>query len=171
MNSQILTWVLTLLAAYLGIKWKASVDENNILKQRLSEKKEKLYTSIISFYMDSFERTITKKEIINKEELVSQIRKFNEEIILTGSNKVVLTYADLMQRFYKSTSEKNNRESVRFLGELILVMREDLGHKDLLNSLYWFDTLRPFIKDIDNFLPMEYKGDRRKYSTKTNIIG
>lgn len=157
MNVQILTWVLGLIAAFFGVKWQASAKENQILKERLSERKEELYTNFIDFIMGVF-NSKTKSE----EDIVEKMRFFNQKMLLTASNKVFLTYGDLMQHFYNNLND--TKQTIRLLGEIILAMREDLGHKDWMNNLYWFDATRPWIKDIYKYMPEKYRGRRRHYN-------
>jgi len=161
MDGQIITWILGLIAAFFGIKWQASAKENQNIKQRLSQKKEELYTSFIEFYMELLNSN--KK---TEEEIVEKMREFNQKLLLTASNKVFLTYGDLIQNFYNNS--QNTKQTMRLFGELILVMREDLGHKDWMNSLYWFDSVRPWIKDINKYTPEKYRGLRRHYNKKVN---
>jgi len=88
------------------------------------------------------------------------MQSFNEKMILTASNEVLLTFGDLMQSIYT----KPNSEENRLMGELILSMRKDLGHSNWWNILYWFDPFRPWIKDINKSIPVRYRGNRRNYN-------
>lgn len=103
-----------------------------------------------------------------EEEIVEQMREFNQKLLLTASNKVFLTYGDLMQNFYNNSQD--TKQTMMLLGELILTMREDLGHKDWMNNLYWFDAVRPWIKDIYKYTPGKYRGLRRHYSNTANPV-
>ena len=149
-----------MLSAFFGLKWQSSSRENELLKQRLSEKKEKLYAEWIRFYMSLMSKP-------NKtDKIPEEMKKLNEEILLVGSNKVLLTYGDLMQYLYQSEGDEP-KQLLRLIGELIVVMREDLGHKDWMNSTFWGDAIRPWIKDASKFLPKDKKGLRRYYSKNT----
>lgn len=161
MDAQISTWILGLIAAFFGIKWQSSYRENENLKQKLNTKKEELYTDFVKFYMN----LINNKE--NEEDIQKKMKEFNEKMILTASNEVFLTFGDLMQSFYKSDG-KDYTQGMRLLGELILSMRKDLGHKDWKNNLHWFDSLRPWLKDTDKFIPEKYRGIRRHYNRALN---
>lgn len=156
----LLPLALGLVSTFLAVKWQSSARENENLKQKLSEKKEKLYADFIKTYMDM----VNKK--LEGEAAAEKIREFNEKIMLVGSNKVVLTFGDLMQTIYNDPKETKNL--MRLVGELILTMREDLGNKDFINSLYWFDTLRPWLKDINDYIPEKYRGLRRLYNRQVN---
>jgi len=156
-NEQIILWVLGLVSAYFGIRWQASTRENESLKQKLSEKKEKLYGEWINFYMS----LILSPEKKNK--VPEKMQKFNELMLLTASNKVLLAYGDLMQSLYK-TGGNEPKQTLWMIGELIVAMREDLGHKDFMNSIFWGDTVRPWMKDAEIFLPKNKRGLRRVYS-------
>lgn len=163
MDAQIITWILGLIAAFFGIKWQTSAKENQDLKQKLSSKKEELYTSFIEFYM-----SILNEKQKSQEEIVEKMREFNQKMLLTASNKVFLTYGDLMQNFYHNAQD--TKQTMRLLGEIILSMREDLGHKDWMNNPYWFDSVRPWIKDIYKYIPESYRGLRRHYNKNVNPI-
>lgn len=161
MDGQIITWILGLIAAFFGIKWQASVKENQELRQKLGVKKEVLYTDFVKFYLG-----IINEKKISEQKSIDKMRDFNQQMLLTASNKVYLIYGDLMQNFYHDS--RNTMQSLRFLGELILAMREDLGHKDWFNTLYWFDAVRPWIKDIENYTPEKFRGIRGQYSKKVD---
>ena len=156
MINQLIPWILGLIAAYFGVKWQTSAKENEGLKQKLGSKKEELYTNFIEFYM----KILNSK--VDQEDIVKKTQDLNQKMLLTASNKVFLTYGDLMQNFY--LNPKDTKQSLKLLGELILAMREDLGHKDWLNNLFWFDSIRPWIKDINTYLPKKYKNFRRMYN-------
>lgn len=164
MNVQIITWLLGLIAAFLGVQWKTSAKENQDLKLKLSSKKEELYTRFIQLYMDVMNEKITPEN----DKIVEKMRELNKEMLLVASNKVFLTYGDLMQNFFRSPDD--TKQSIRLFGELILAMREDLGHKDWKNHLYWFDSIRPWIKDSADYTPEKYRGRRRYYNNTVNPI-
>lgn len=112
-------------------------------------------------------------KIINGEDITeigtaSTLRDYNQKMLLTASNKVFLIYGDLMQNFYLNAHD--TKITMNLLGELILAMREDLGHKDWLITLYWFDSIRPWIKDINKYIPKKYQGIRGQYNKKVSPI-
>lgn len=162
-NEQILLWILGLISAFFGIKWQASSRENEHLKQKLSQKKEKLYTEFVGFYMT----LLNNPE--KKDEAIEEMKKLNEKMILVASNKVLLTYGDLMQTLYL-TEAKKPTVLLRLIGELFIAMRDDLGHRDLMNSTFWGDAVRPWMKDAYKFLPKNKNGLRRIYSKYTDPI-
>lgn len=162
-NEQILLWVLGLISAFFGIRWQASSRENEHLKQKLSEKKEKLYTEFVGFYMT----LLSNPE--KKDKAISEMKKLNEKMILIASNKVLLTYGDLMQTLYL-TEAKHPTLLLRLIGELFIAMREDLGHRDWLNSVFWGDAIRPWLNDAYKFLPQGKNGIRRVYSRYTDPV-
>jgi len=158
----ILTFIFGLLTLFFGARWQSAEKRNAVLNQKLSDKKELLYTDFIKMYMELVNNPGEDKSVI-----INKIRDFNERTLLVGSNKVLLTFGDLMQNFYLEEST-DTKKSMRLLGELILAMREDLGHKDWTNNIYWFDLLRPWIKDISKYIPDKYKGFRRAYNRRVN---
>ncbi len=156
-NEQILLSLFGLLSVYLGIRWQTSSRENESLKRKLGEKKEKLYADWIRLYMNLINNPNRKNSAVNK------IKKFNEDMLLVASNKVLLTYGDLMQTLYL-TDANDPKQLLRLIGELVIAMREDLGHKDWLNTPFWGDMVRPWMKDANTFLPKNKRGLRRQYS-------
>ncbi len=161
-NSQIWPWVLSVIGGYFAIRWQTSSRENVILRKKLSVKKESLYTEWIHFYMELINKPKSQKKTI------SEMRKLNESMLLIASNKVLLTYGDLMQSLYISKGGKNSIQLLRLIGEMIVAMREDLGHKDWLNSIFWGDAIRPWLKDVSRLLPKDKQGLRRVYSKINN---
>ncbi|MCF7856295.1 hypothetical protein K9N08_01920 [Candidatus Gracilibacteria bacterium] len=161
---ELTTWILGLISAFLAVKWQTSAKENESLKQKLNGKKEELYTEFVSFYM-----SLLNGKKRSEEELQQAMRAFNEKMILTASNEVFLTFGDLMQSFYKSNGE-DTMQGIRLMGELILSMRKDLGHSDWMNNLYWFDSLRPWLKDVDKFVTVKYRGNRRHYNKTVDLV-
>ena len=157
----ILTWILGLISAFFAVKWQTSAKENEGLKQRLNGKKEVLYTEFLSFYMSVIDNKQDEKSI------EKGMKDFNKRMMLTASNEVYLTFGDLMQSSYKP--EKDSL-GIRLMGELILSMRKDLGHSDWINTLYWFDPLRPWLKDINDFIPKKYRTSRRQYDKAVNVM-
>lgn len=163
MTNDPLTWSLGLVAAYLAVRWQSAAQENKTLRDKLNKKKEDLYIEIIKLYMEAVNGEVEQEEMIDK------MRKINEKLTLTASNNVMLVYGDMMQTFMniKTGAEL---EGIRLFGELILAMRKDLGHKDWLNSLYWFDPMRTFIKDIGKNLPERFRGCRKRYNKTLNTV-
>lgn len=148
-------WILGLVTLFFGYKWHASANENEKLKDRLNLKKDELYSNFINLYMQLVQKKTEEKDVIEK------MREFNEKLTLVGSNKVILTYGDFFQKLQQSKTEEDNINNMRYFGELIITMREDLGNKDWLNSLKWFDVLRPWVKDMDNRISQNYFKDEK----------
>lgn len=152
----LLTWILGLVSAFFAIKWQSATKENENLKEKLSKKKEGLYISFIKMYMDLLNKKITSDELVEK------IKDFNESILLVASNKVLLVYGDLTQ--YSFIGENDPKKFVMIFGELILAMREDMGHKDWRYKILWFHPLRPWMKDINKFIPEKHQREKRGYN-------
>lgn len=151
-----LAWVFGIVSLYLTYKWQSASTENEKLKDKLNFKKEELYTKFIEYYMSLVENPEPNQS-------VKKMREFNQQMLLISSNKVLLTYGDMMQTIYK-TEGKDTTKMLRLIGELIVAMREDLGHSDWLNQTQWYDTVRPWMKDTDKLIKLNVNGLRRTYS-------
>lgn len=161
-----IAWALALLSAFLGIKWQSSAKENATLKERLSPNKEKLYSDILEFQMDYLRKDVRPSQNDFKEKMV----EFEKSLLLNSSNAVLLAYGDYMQNFFDekiADDLKSNRTFV-LLGNLIIEMRKDLGHSKFMNSLFWFDPLRLWIKDVDTIIPESKKGFRLQVNKVLN---
>lgn len=157
--SELFPWVLSIVSIFLTYKWQSANRENEQLKNKLNTKKEELYTEFITFYMDLIKNP--------KDELATdKMRDLNKKMILVGSNKVLLTFGDFMQIIYK-TGGKDATTMLRLLGELMIAMREDLGHSDWQNTTYWYDTVRPWMTDIDKVINLKSE-HRRVYNNLHN---
>ena len=155
---QAITWILGLVAAFLGIRWQASSRENESLRQRLSPNKEKLYADIIGF-LSAYLREDKKP---NGSEFKSKIVEIEKGLFLHAGNSVVLAYGDFMQNFYdeKMPTEIKTARSFFLMGNLIVELRKDLGHGKYIHALQWFDPLRIWLKDIKKMLPTSRHGFR-----------
>lgn len=156
-------WLLSLLAAFLGIKWQTAAAENKSLKERLTPDKQKLYEDIIEFISNYLREGADPKQDLFKTRMIS----LEKRLSLIASNAVLIAFADWMQNFFdNSPNETKARRGLILYGNIILAMRADLGHKEWRRPLYWFDPVRLWLKDIRDILPSKYRETRSEESRK-----
>lgn len=135
-----------------GVSWfiKSRYEELRIIEEKLREDRRKIYSEIISPYINLFADLKGK----GQGEAIKKITSYNYkktafDLNLFGSDEVVRAYNNLMQHIYKAEDMGNQdrKEMIKLWGKFLLEIRKSLGNKN--TALNEFDMLRSLIKDIE----------------------
>ncbi len=166
MNPEIWVVVLTGFSGLLGILLTQSYSKNANLRAELKNKKQKLYSEFIVFLYKIYSGT----EEIGEDEVASKLKQYFPKLLTFASNEVIKNTGDFMQHIYKFDQEAAdsgdatwNIQSMEYFGDLILAIRNDLGHKKFLEVMKWHDVARLWITDIDQYIPKAEQTPRSRH--------
>lgn len=128
---------------------RSRTEEHRAMREKLREEQRGIYREILKPYIEVLANPQNTRII---DDVKSTYKKTAFELILVGSDNVVLAYNKIMQYAYK-TEEAGKRDAGKMMnlwGNLLLEIRKSLGHKS--TGLKAKDMLRGMIKDIDKFL-------------------
>ena len=77
-----------------------------------------------------------------------------------------------MQHFYNPNDDEKKQGilALQLFGDLIIAIRNDLGHKKFTDIMKWYDIARMWITDIDQYLPPEDRKQRGTHSLPKPIF-
>lgn len=134
---------------------KSRLEEIRMAQDRLASDRRKLYTELLLPYIKAL---AGEKAGVDLKELEGNIlsvdfRKTSFEVMLIGSDDVVLAYNDLIQYFYQAQPGSASKpfEALRLYGVLLLAIRKSVGNST--TKLDEWDMLRHMINDLDRVLP------------------
>ncbi len=120
-------------------------------REKLIEEKRNNYEKILEPIIRIFAGITNKNEMAkaNKQIQSYEYKKSSFQLMLFGSDNVVIAYNNFFQHLYKNESNQNPTESLKKLGKVILEIRKDLGNdKTILKE---FDMLKFMLTDIEKF--------------------
>lgn len=163
MESQIWVVILTGLSGLLGILLSQSYSKNTALRAELKNKKQRLYAEFIDFLY----RIYSGDEEFGEEDVASKLKAYIPKLLTFASNEVIKHTGDFMQHVFKFDQAASDRGdttwnilSMEYFGDLILAIRNDLGHKKFTEMMKWHDVARLWITDIDQYVPQTEKTPR-----------
>ena len=157
MNLTLQTTILSAIFAIAGIIITQLYVRNGNLRAELKSDKQKLYGEFILFLF----KTI-REEFDDSNQITNELKGYFPKLLTFASDEVIKNTGDFMQHFYNPKAD-GNQQSIRALelvGDLILSIRNDLGHKRLKSFMKWHDITRVWIRDIDIFIPKNQRTPR-----------
>ncbi len=123
-------------------------ESQSLVQQQIREKKIPIYEQLISFLINAILADKIGKEKMSEQEMVKKFAEFVEELIIWGSDGVLLRY----EQFRNATNRGVSPAELMFIFEaLLLEIRKDLGHSN--KSLSQGKLLGLFINDVEKHLP------------------
>jgi hypothetical protein len=120
------------------------------IESHLRVKKSETHKLLVELLFKILMNGKTDKALKEKE-IIKEMSKFTENLILWGSEDVMKSYIAYRKYFMKRTlGEEMTLESIVKVENLLLVIRKDMGHKN--KNLQQGDILSLFINDIDEVL-------------------
>ncbi len=167
MDSQIWVVILAGVSSLLGILLSQSYSKNLNLRTELKAKKQKLYSDFIVFLYDIY----SGSDDTDSDETAKRLKKYFPKLLTFASNEVIKSAGDFMQHIYKFDQEASDKgdttwniASMEYFGDLILAIRNDLGHKKFTEIMKWHDVARLWITDIDQYVPSNERTPRARHS-------
>lgn len=136
-----------LLAILGGVSWlyRHEKERREAVEIQLSEHKYKAYITLLGIFFDLMKKT-KLGEIANQKDLNDRMFDANKDLILYGSDDVVIAYQKWL-----GSARKEELEPIQFLeqfGKIIISIRKDMGNpKTKITSE---EVLRQFITDYDD---------------------
>jgi hypothetical protein len=131
--------LLIVLLGGVGYLYRHERERREDAEKQVSERKHQAYLSVLNIYFD-----LMKPENRGKpapKHLADEMFDANKELMLFGSDGVVMSYLDWFQELRRGTMHMER------LGELVVAIRRDMGHpKTALRSEA---VLRHLITDYD----------------------
>ncbi len=147
-------YILAAVGVIVGWIVRSHTEEKRVLRERLREEQRNVYRKLIDPYIKVISGSKNKGLLQQaiKEIQSHEYRKTVFDVILLGSDNVVIAHNKLIQNTYQAeeTGERDTMEMMRLWGSLLLEIRKSLGHKD--TELTEKDMLRAMTKDIDKYL-------------------
>jgi len=162
------TTLITASFAVLGIVITQLYNRNIALRAELKGKKQKIYAKYINFLVKAVRGEYEGKDDVILEELKS----YFPELLTYASNDVIKNTADFMQHFYNPNEDETKQSVIglELFGDLIIAIRNDLGHKKFRDFLKWHDIPRIWITDIDKYLPTDQHTPRGNHTKPKPIF-
>lgn len=140
----IITWLI-----------KSRIEELRATEEKLRDERRKIYSEILEPIIRLFSNIGEQGEKQATNKILSfDYRKTAFDLILLGSDKVVLAYNAMMQYIYKTTGTNQTIDPYKMLklwGCVLLEIRKSLGNKR--TKLNEIDMLKFMIKDIEKLNP------------------
>lgn len=156
MDLQVLIVLLTGVSGLFGILLTQSYSKNQALRSELKNKKQRLYSDFISFIYPIY----TGSGTTDGDTTVVKLKEYIPKLLSFASNEVIKSTGDFMQHIYKynqvsvdSGDTTWNIASMEYFGDLMIAIRNDLGHKKFTQIMKWHDIARIWITDIDCYVP------------------
>lgn len=140
---------MTILGSVLTMVFTAKNQKRREIEAEHREKKSKLYEEFMEFWLGTLMREKLGEEPATEKEMFHFFHKFNQQMIVWGSDKVFKQYLIFRSRFQNAQNMKPS-EALGVLEDLLLAMRVDLGHAN--KGLKQHDLLRLFINDVDEMI-------------------
>ena len=141
--------LLIVIGGLAGWVVRSRTEEHRAMREKLREEQRGIYKKILEPYIEILANP-QNTHFVN--DIKSTYRKTAFELILVGSDNVVLAYNKIMRYAYKAeeSGEKSPMDMMELWGSLLLEIRKSLGHKS--TKLKPVDMLRGMITDIDKYL-------------------
>jgi hypothetical protein len=168
MNSALQTALITAGFAILGIIITQLYARNNSLRAEIKNKKQKLYGEFILFLF-----MVIRGEFDGEpDDITKKLKEYFPKLLTYASNEVIKNTGDFMQHFYNPVGEETKQGviALELVGDLIISIRNDLGHKKFTDLMKWHDIARIWISDIDNYLPSTDKTPRGNHTIPKPIF-
>lgn len=119
------------------------------IEQEIREKKIPVYEEFLDFLFKMFIKAKENNMDDIEEEMIDFFYKFNQKIIIWGSDDVIKLWSEYR---IKAVNQKNLKpeETMFHIEKILLAIRKDTGHKN--KNLVKGDILGLFINDIQSHL-------------------
>lgn len=144
----IVTASATVFLSVVSLVLSNLMEQRNAIRQDIREKKTPVCEKMIStFFTAMHAASSDAKEEVSSDDLESAVAEFIEEVVVWGSDEVIVVYNDFQRAARK---ERPPTEIMTHYEDLLFAIRRDLGHKN--RGLGRSDLLRLFITDLDQAL-------------------
>jgi hypothetical protein len=115
---------------------KSKIEELQAIEKKLSEKRRELYIQILDPYIKLFSGVKSKNSEYSTQKVIKFItsyeyKKYAFELILFGSDEVVLAFNNMIKLASLTEEEQNNNPMliIELFGTLLFEIRKSLGNK------------------------------------------
>lgn len=131
-----------LIAGLAGLGWlyKHERERRASAEQQISERKRQVYLALLSVYFDMM-KGVKVSNPLDEKELATRLFDASADLLLFGSDDVSRAFNRLRRRALM------NEMRLLDLGELMIVIRKDMGHRRTRMSAD--EALSHFINDYD----------------------
>jgi hypothetical protein len=136
-SAVILTIISQSLTKYYELKSEIRREHRN--------KKVPIYEEYNKIWFDQLMSEKTGKRSLNQSELIERLSNFTQQLIIWGSDSVILAYSVFMKKLIKLKGEEGTTELLKLFEKYLFEVRKDLGHKN--QDLKEGDILKLFISD------------------------
>ena len=162
--SALISPILIAIIAGVFALYKLEKSKRHSLENQLNDKKFAIYDQYINDYTSIFfkknGKSISDEQLMD---IVHRVQQFNKTSMLYASDKVLKKYVELYKLQIKSVTDPANKidsiqNQIDALANLIVAMREELGHK----------STRVNIDDIGTLLITDYVPKKKRWTLCRN---
>jgi len=146
----IIAGCFTVLVSLITVYLSKYLERKSTIEQEQRPKKVEIYQELIHSILSLMPSQDSKQKPMTQEQMIEFLKKFTEVVIICGSNDVILAWSNWRKKLIEADPQKS-LELLLDLENLIIAIREDLGHKK--GNIKQKDILRMFINDIDTAIP------------------
>ncbi|MGA9288440.1 MAG: hypothetical protein WBV93_08790 [Anaerobacillus sp.] len=152
-SASLITGVFVILGTTLSITIPYFNQKKKDIEEEHRQQKIPMYKDFLDFLFRVFMGVKMGKQLGQKE-IVQMMSKFTQDLILWGSEDVIEKYQEYRKHFMnRKEGQKTTKDEMMLLEDLLLKIREDMGHDN--SSIKKGDILALFINDIDKYFPKE----------------
>lgn len=149
-SAALITGLIAIIGTSLTITIPRYYQKRMEIDSHLRDKKSETYKLLVELLFRILMNGKADKPLKDKE-VIREMSKFTENLILWGSEDVMKSYIAYRKYFMsRKFGEEMTLEAIEKMENLLLVIRKDMGHKN--KSLQQGDILSLFINDIDEVL-------------------
>lgn len=164
-SAALITGLIAIIATSLTITIPKHIEKRMEIEEHLREKKSQTYKELVEFFFKILMGSKTNESLTEKE-LIKFMSRFTENLILWGSEEVILSYKAYRMHFISRKQEETlTHESINLMENLLLAIRKDMGHKN--KGLQQGDILSLFINDVDEILATLKNSNKLKMQEST----
>lgn len=149
-SAALITGLIAIIGTTLSITIPRHFEKKKEIEQHLRERKSETYKELVELL---FRILMGSKmgETLSEKEIIKRMSKITENLILWGSEDVIMSYKAYRTYFLdRKSGDTFTLESIDIMEGLMLSIRKDMGHKN--KNLQQGDILSLFINDIDQVI-------------------
>ena len=139
---------VTLIASILTVQFTKAYERKKEYQNELRRRKTEIYTEIINFFFRILFAGRPGIERVSEKDLQKVFNRIFQGILLWSPKKVVVAFGNFRKEMSENDQTQDTTNKIKILGDLINVMRQDLGHDT--GDLDYSHIFNVFIKDVEN---------------------
>lgn len=139
----IIAGVTTIVVSVGSVLIAKYIEQQNIIRNEHRERKIPIYTKLMTFLFERWQEAKDGKKADEKE-VSDFLLKFTQELVIWGSDDVIITFCEFR------SSDHDSKSVLLSIEKIWVMIRKDLGHRNI--GIVRGMLLGLFVTDIDKFL-------------------